>query len=60
MTVAADGAIRDIKLTLSTGYARLDDDCLQAFSKGGLVPAVVDGKPIDASVEIPITWKITR
>jgi hypothetical protein len=35
MTVAADGAIRDIKLTLSTGYARLDDACLQAFSKGG-------------------------
>jgi TonB family protein len=59
MSVGADGAIRDIKLTLSTGFARLDDACLQAFAQGGLLPAIVDGKPIDASIEIPITWKIT-
>jgi len=59
MTVGADGVIRDIKLTLSTGFARLDDACLQAFAHGGLLPAMVDGEPIDASIELPITWKIT-
>jgi TonB family protein len=60
VNIAADGTIRDIKLTLSTGYVRLDDACLQAFAHGGLIPAVVDGKPIDSWLEIPITWKITR
>ncbi len=58
MTVGADGVIRDIRLTLSTGFARLDAACLQAFAQGGLLPAMVDGKPVDASVELPIVWKI--
>jgi TonB family protein len=58
LMVAADGTIRDVTLTQSTGYARLDDACLKAFASGGLLPATLDGKPVDGYVEVPITWSI--
>jgi protein TonB len=59
VTVTADGKIRNIKLTESTGYPRLDQACLKALAHGGLLPATVDGKPIDMTVEIPIVWELT-
>jgi len=59
MTITADGKIRDIVLTKSSGYARLDDACLKAFVHGGLLPATVNGKPIDSTFEIPIVWRLT-
>jgi hypothetical protein len=31
-----------------------------SFFEGRVTPAVVDGKAIDALVEMPITWKITH
>jgi TonB family protein len=58
VTVTARGRIRDIKLTESTGYPRLDQACVKAFEHGGLLPAMVDGKPIDMTVEIPIVWML--
>jgi TonB family protein len=56
VTVTADGKIQNIKLTESSGYPRLDKACLDAFADGGLLPATVDGKPIDMTVELPISW----
>ena len=35
MTVTADDSVRDIRLTQSTGYPRLDQACLIAFVGGG-------------------------
>jgi TonB family protein len=58
LTVAADGTIHDIALTLSTGYPRLDDACVSAFVDGGLLPATVDGSPVDKTIEIPIIWRL--
>ena len=58
MTVTADGNVRDISLTQSTGYPRLDQACLMAFSRGGFLPATMDGKPVTTTLEIPITWKL--
>ena len=59
MMVAADGTIRNISLTQSSGYPRLDEACLNAFVDGGMLPAVVDGKPIDAWTEMPIAWSLS-
>ncbi len=58
LTVTADGAARDVSLTQSTGYPRLDEACLEAFVHGGLLPATQDGTPITSTLEIPITWKL--
>jgi TonB family protein len=58
LTVAADGAVRDVSLTKSTGYPRLDQACLEAFVHGGLLPATRDGQPSTTTLEIPITWKL--
>lgn len=58
LTVTADGAVRDVSLTLSTGYPRLDQACLDTFIHGGLLPASVDGAPVTTTVEIPTTWKL--
>ena len=58
LTVTADGAIRDVSLTQSTGYPRLDEACLEVFAHGGLLPATEDGKPVTTTLEIPITWKL--
>jgi TonB family protein len=58
LTVTADGAVRDVSLTKSTGYPRLDQACSEAFVHGGLLPATRDGKAITTTLEIPITWKL--
>jgi TonB family protein len=59
LTVAADSTIHDVSLTQSTGFPRLDQACVAAFSHGGLLPATQDGKPVTTTLEIPITWKWT-
>ena len=58
LTVSAEGVIGNITLTQSSGYPRLDEACLKAFAEGGLLPARIDGKPVDSTVEVPITWKL--
>jgi TonB family protein len=56
LTVTAKKEIHDIRLTESSGYPRLDEACMKAFTHGGLLPAEVDGKPIDSTVTIPVVW----
>jgi TonB family protein len=58
MLVTADGKIHDIKLTESSGFPRLDQACLKAFAHGGLLPAIVDGKPVDMPTEKSIVWML--
>jgi TonB family protein len=58
LTVTAEGLIRDVSLTQSTGYPRLDQARLQAFAHGGLLPATQNGTPLTTTLEIPITWKL--
>jgi TonB family protein len=58
LTGTADGTVRDVSLTKSTGYPRLDQACLDAFIHGGLLPATQDGKLVTTTLEIPITWKL--
>jgi TonB family protein len=60
LTVYANGDVGDVSLTLSTGYPRLDEACLKAFLSGGLLPATEDGIPVSTTLEIPITWKLSR
>src|ERR1700722_1633534 len=38
VTVSAHGEVHPLELTHSTGYPRLDQACLEAFTDGGLLP----------------------
>lgn len=58
VTVMADGTIRNVSLSKSTGYPRLDEVCVKAFEHGGLLPATKDGKPVTSTLEVPITWTL--
>jgi periplasmic protein TonB len=60
ITVTADGLVKDPEIVKSTGYARLDEACLEAFKDGQFFPATQDGKPVEVKATIPITWKLTH
>jgi len=60
VTVLADGTVKDVHDTESTGYAALDAASAHAFPTGTLLPATENGHPIDDTVEIPVIWAIKR
>jgi serine protease Do len=64
ITVKADGSVQDPHLTLSTGHPRLDQACLKFFGdlahSSPFNPATEDGKAIDASLEMPLKFRITN
>ena len=56
--VSAGGEVHELGLTHSTGFTRLDQACLDAFTGGGLLPATVNGKAVDSTTDYPITWRL--
>jgi len=59
-TVAADGRIIAAAIQSRTGFERLDQACLNAVRGQRMLPATEDGKPIEATVSIPITWNLSE
>jgi protein TonB len=60
VTVAVDGRITAAAIQSSTGFKRLDLACVNAVRGQRMLPASEDGKPIESSVAIPITWNLTE
>lgn len=58
LTVAADGRIVDQSIESSTGFPRLDEACLKAVRGQRMMPATMDGKPVEMTATIPIVWKL--
>ncbi|MFI4889618.1 MAG: energy transducer TonB [Steroidobacterales bacterium] len=58
ITVAADGRITDASIESSSGFPRLDDACLKGVKGQRLIPAMEDGKPVETTTIVPITWKL--
>ncbi len=58
ITVAADGRITDASIESSSGFPRLDDACLKGVKGQRLIPAMEDGKPVEMTTIVPITWKL--
>ena len=52
MTVTADGLVKDLEIVKSTGYARLDEACLEAFRDEHLFPGTEDGVPVETKVNL--------
>jgi protein TonB len=59
-TVAADGRIIAASIQTRSGFARLDQACLNAVKGQRMLPATEDGKPIEGTVSIPITWNLSE
>lgn len=60
ITVTTEGEIRDVTLTKSTGYPRLDQACVDGFKGAHMRPAIRDGKPVTLTKEIPVKWTLNE
>jgi protein TonB len=58
--VRADGRIGTVRVKRSSGYASLDDSALEAVRTWRFEPARRMGAAVDAWVEIPIRFKLSR
>jgi periplasmic protein TonB len=58
ITVSAEGRITAAQLQTSSGYARLDQACLEAVANQRMLPATANGRPIEKTVSVPIVWKL--
>ena len=58
LTIAADGRITDAAIETSSGFPRIDDACLKGVKGQRLLPALEDGKPVELTTVLPITWKL--
>ncbi len=55
--VKSDGSAGDVEVKSSTGFPRLDRAAMEAVRSWHFNPATIDGKPIDKTYEVPITFK---
>ncbi|MGP8165669.1 MAG: energy transducer TonB [Steroidobacteraceae bacterium] len=60
MTVASDGHVAAETIQSSSGFPRLDEACLKAVHGQRMLPATEEGKPVEKTVSIPISWKLTN
>jgi protein TonB len=58
LKVAADGRIMEANIQQSSGYPRLDEACMKAVVGQRMLPATVEGKPVETVAVLPITWKL--
>ena len=59
MTVAADGHVREAALKTSSGFSLLDQACIEAVRDQRMIPATVDGRPVESTVSMPIVWRLS-
>jgi TonB family protein len=56
--VDADGVVRATQLVFTSGFARLDAASLGAFAGARMIPATIDGEPVNTWANIPIAWNL--
>ncbi len=55
--VKGDGSAGDVEVKSSSGFPRLDRAAADAVKSWHFNPATVDGKPVDRTYDVPITFK---
>lgn len=58
VTVTPDGAAKEVKLSRSSGYARLDEAALETVRRWRFVPARKGDEAITANVIVPIAFRL--
>lgn len=56
--VGADGLAKNLTIAKSSGFTRLDEAALNAVAKWKFVPSKTLGLPVQASVNVPIVFKL--
>jgi protein TonB len=56
--VKSDGTAGSVEVKSSSGYPRLDEAASNAVKNWRFVAAVVDGKAVDETYEVPIPFKL--
>jgi TonB family protein len=56
--VDINGIVRATQLVVSSGFARLDDAALVAFTGARMIPATVDGEAVATWANMPIAWNL--
>jgi TonB family protein len=56
--VDIDGIVRATQLVVSSGFARLDDAALVAFTGARMIPAKIDGEAVATWANMPIAWNL--
>lgn len=54
--VAPDGACLDARVVESSGHRSLDEAALEAVRRWTFTPALRDGSPVEAEVEVPVNF----
>lgn len=60
LKVTADGRPEDIQIRQSSGYPLLDKAARSAIMRSRFTPATRNGKPVESSLEQPITFELTN
>lgn len=60
ITVSAEGEVDKILMTRSTGVAALDIACADAMYAARFKPAQRDGKPVPATSEVWLAWRLPK
>lgn len=58
VSVAADGAVEQVAVATSSGYALLDRAAQRAVERWRFVPGRIAGVPVAASVDVPILFRL--
>lgn len=58
--VTAEGEARTVRLLQSSGYRLLDKSAISAVKKWRFVPASRGGSPVAGSVDLPVSFKLTK
>jgi periplasmic protein TonB len=58
--VGADGKILDAAIQQTSGFPRLDEACLKGVRGQRMLPATVEGKPVESEANLPIVWKLKQ
>lgn len=58
LRIAADGTLRDIRLHHSAGHRLLDEAAQAAARRWEIAPALRNGQPIEAWVEVPVRFRL--
>jgi protein TonB len=58
LTVGIDGNVAREEISVSSGSARLDQACLDAYRSAHFIPASESGTPVVDTVEMPVNWRL--
>jgi protein TonB len=56
--IKSDGSVPASQLVKSSGYSQLDGACMAAWFGVQMIPATINGAPVNTWVDVPVVWRI--